>query len=209
MSRFHNSCIFRIFVCIAILLVAMDLADRNQEYEESRETYTSLNIPESRSRGSISRYDDLVKKYSDEIGLDWRFLSAIIWYESGFSMDVRSPFGAVGLMQIKQSTAAAYGIDDIYNPDGNLSAGTKHLKRLMRMYEREGIDSLNVLKFTLAAYNCGENRLQQYRDRALEKGADPNDWEAVRSTFDFPEGKIPLYIDDILCKWEDYVQRGY
>lgn len=209
MNQFHNSCIFRICVCIAILLIATAIANRRQEYEESRETYTSLNIPESRSRGGISRYDDLVKKYSAEIGMDWRLLSAIIWYESGFSMDVRSPYGAVGLMQVKQSTASAYGIDDVYNPDSNLSAGTKHLKRLMKMYEREGIDSLNVLKFTLAAYNCGENRLQLYRDRAFEKGVDPNDWEAVRSTFDFPEGKIPLYIDDIICKWEDYIQKGY
>ena len=47
---------------------------------------------------SISPYDDIVKRNADEMGWDWRLLSAIIYHESKFINESCSDKGAVGLM---------------------------------------------------------------------------------------------------------------
>ena len=62
-------------------------------------------------------------------------------------------------MQIKESVAKSYGVENIYNPQENIKAGTLHLKRLQNMYKKMGADSLNAILLTIAAYNCGEGRI--------------------------------------------------
>ncbi|MBO7269156.1 MAG: transglycosylase SLT domain-containing protein, partial [Bacteroidales bacterium] len=87
--------------------------------------------------------------------------------------------GAIGLMQIKESVAKTYGINDIYHPEQNIKAGISHLARLQKLYKKAGADSTNIIKLTLASYNCGEGRLQDCMALAQQKGLDPLVWENI------------------------------
>lgn len=153
---------------------------------------------------SLSPYDELIKRYSELIGIDWRLLSAIIYQESKFSMGASSSKSAKGLMQIKESTAAIYGIDDIYNPESNIKAGTMHFDRLVKSFRDEGLDSANVIKFALATYNAGESAIAARRKKAAARGFNPNDWEEVSKASSSALRQITAYIDEVLDTYATY-----
>jgi membrane-bound lytic murein transglycosylase F len=140
------------------------------------------------TRYSISPFDDLAKKYAASIGWDWRLLSALMYKESGFNMGVVSSMGAVGLMQVLQSVANSMGVENIYDPEQNISAGCKILGKTQKKFLSQGIDPENALLFTLASYNAGEGRIQQCRKVARAEGKNPDVWEDVKSV-------IPLMVD--------------
>ncbi len=148
------------------------------------ERYLSMD----KNRSILSPYDEMIQENAAKIGWDWRLLAALIYKESRFSIWVESPFGATGLMQVKPSTAAHYGIYNVYDPSLNLQAGTAHLNYLKRIYEQEGLDSANVIKFTLAAYNAGEGRIDDCMNFALSQGKDYKNWDEVAKV-------IPLMSD--------------
>ena len=60
--------------------------------------------------GKISHYDDLFKKYSKDIGWDWRMLASLAYTESNFDTTAVSWAGAKGLMQLMPATARAMGV---------------------------------------------------------------------------------------------------
>ena len=149
---------------------------------------------------TISPYDGLFKKYARELGWDWRMLAAVVYQESKFSINSRSHRGAQGLMQVMPSTAEYYGIDDLLNPEKNLIAGTKHLKRLQRMFEKENLDNIELVKFTLAAYNAGEGRIADCRRFAESKQVDNTKWDEIVNL-------IPLMREDSILE-EESVKLG-
>ena len=153
---------------------------------------------------SLSPYDDLIKKYSKRIGIDWRLLSAIIYQESKFTIGVSSGKSAKGLMQLKESTASSYGVDDLYNPESNIKAGSLHFDHLLRSFRREGLDSVNVIKFALAAYNAGEANIQQRRENAALRGFDPDDWDEVQKSLRSVHRPSSTYIREVLETYEIY-----
>ena len=61
----------------------------------------------SLKEGKISHYDDLFRKYSKEIGWDWRMLASLAYTESNFDTTAVSWAGAKGLMQLMPATARA------------------------------------------------------------------------------------------------------
>lgn len=138
---------------------------------------------------SISPYDPFIRKYSAELGWDWRLLAALIYTESKFQVGVSSSRGAIGLMQIKEHIAKEFGIDDIYDPENNIKAGVLYIKRLMNMYRRMGVDSTNVVPITLAAYNCGEGRMADCMNVARTEGKDPLVWENIKEIIPLMSGK--------------------
>jgi len=85
---------------------------------------------------TISPYDFTIKENAELLGWDWRLLAALIYQESRFSMGAHSSKGAVGLMQIKPSTAKYYGVDDIFNPNNNIRAGVLHLIRMQKTIKK-------------------------------------------------------------------------
>lgn len=154
------------------------------------------------TRYNISQYDALVRKYSQDIGWDWRLLSALIYQESKFNPGVVSSRGATGLMQVMESTAQRYGIEDIYSPDENIRAGVRELSRLQRRYKKMGADSSNLLILTIAAYNCGEGKMDGYMKKALSDGKNKIEWEnlipyASKETVAHVEKTLRQY--DIYC----------
>ena len=64
----------------------------------------------SLKEGKISHYDDLFKKYAQEIGWDWRMLASLAYTESNFDTTAVSWAGAKGLMQLMPATARAMGV---------------------------------------------------------------------------------------------------
>lgn len=171
--------------------------------------FRSYNIDYMLGAGShvLSPYDDIIKRYSAFTGLDWVLVSSLAWQESHYYMGTQSG-SAQGLMQIKQSTAAHYGVDDLYDPELNIKAGTLHLQSLMRTYREEGLDSLNVIKFALAAYNAGEGRIEECRNHAAESGYNPNDWDQVALSLSshptFVGSRTINYVDNILYRYNQY-----
>lgn len=157
---------------------------------------------------TISPYDDIIKKYSKFAGIDWRLVSSVAYEESHFFMAAESNKSAKGLMQVKESTAQRYGVDDLFDPDLNIKAGTLHLQYLFNMYKNEGLDSINVVKFALASYNAGEGKIQNCREFAAELGLNPNDWVDVTKSFSANPsfvGKQTIdYVNSILARYEDY-----
>ncbi len=149
---------------------------------------------------TISPYDDIFKKYSKELGWDWRMLAAVVYQESKFSINSQSHRGAQGLMQVMPKTAAYYEIDDLLNPEKNIKAGTSHLKRLQKLYAKTGMTPEEMVKFTLAAYNAGEGRIADCRNFAKSRNVDNNNWEEVVSL-------IPLMREDSILE-EESVKLG-
>ncbi len=156
----------------------------------------------------LSPYDALIRKYSNYIGWDWRLVTAVVFEESRFSMGAQSNRNAIGLMQIKESTARYYGIEDIYNPEMNVKAGVLHLQRLCRMYKAMEMDPENVIKFTLGAYNAGEGRIDICMKTTAEHGHDQYDWDEVTGCFqyvpDFIGDQTRAYVNRIMDRYERY-----
>ena len=149
----------------------------------------------------ISPYDGIIKSQSRLLGWDWRLLAAVIFKESRFSVGARSRRGAVGLMQVMYSTATAYGISDLFSPQENVRAGTLHLRQIQQRYKNMGLDSANVVKFTLAAYNAGESRIEDCINFTLDQGRDFTDWETVAAT-------IPLMAEQEYVEEADFLRHG-
>jgi membrane-bound lytic murein transglycosylase F len=149
---------------------------------------------------TISPYDELIKKYAGELGWDWKMLASVIYQESKFSIGSRSFRGAQGLMQVMPSTAAYYSVDNLLDPEQNIIAGTRHLKRLQNMFRKEGLSQEEIIKFTLAAYNAGEGRVIDCRNLAAAKDFDNTMWDEVVKI-------IPLMREDSILE-EPSVKLG-
>jgi membrane-bound lytic murein transglycosylase MltF len=92
---------------------------------------------------------------------------------------MRSPTGAIGVMQVLPSTAADpnVNISNIKELESNIHAGVKYLRFLRNQYfEKEAMDETNKTLFTFAAYNAGPAKVTGLRKLAQETGFDPNVW---------------------------------
>jgi len=121
----------------------------------------------------------LFQTYGDRYEFDWLMLASFAFQESGFDQSVRSPVGAIGVMQIMPATAAdrAVGIADIHVLENNVHAGAKYLYVLRDHYfADEAMDPTERMLFTMAGYNAGPNRINRLRRVAADRGLDPNVW---------------------------------
>lgn len=158
---------------------------------------------------ALSPYDDVIRKYGNFTGIDWRLLSAIIYQESRFNMATTSIYNAEGLMQIKASTAAHYGVNDVHDPELNVKAGTLHFSYLIKLFDDGEMDPEEVIKFALAAYNAGEGRIEECRRVADSLGLNRNKWSDVVAAIETMEGfggkhQTISYVEKVLAKYGDY-----
>ncbi len=117
------------------------------------------------------------KKYADKYGTDYLLMMAKGYQESGLNQNVKSPVGAIGIMQLMPDTGKSLGVGDITQQDANIHAGIKYFRQTEEKYfGDEPMDELNKVLFTMASYNCGPNRVKQLRQEAADKGLDPNVW---------------------------------
>jgi membrane-bound lytic murein transglycosylase MltF len=121
----------------------------------------------------------LFQHYAGEYGFQWLMVTAQAYQESGLDHSVRSPAGAVGIMQLLPSTAADrnVAIADIHEIENNIHAGVKYLRFIRdRYFEAADMDEVNKTLFAFAAYNAGPARVAGLRRKAEAKGFDPNVW---------------------------------
>jgi membrane-bound lytic murein transglycosylase MltF len=121
----------------------------------------------------------LFKQYAEQYGFDWVMVAAQGYQESRIDQSVKSPVGAMGVMQIKPSTAAdkSVGISDISTIEPNIHAGVRYLRYIVDTYLNDpAIDDKNRLLLAFAGYNAGPGRLNTLRKKTAEDGRDPNVW---------------------------------
>jgi membrane-bound lytic murein transglycosylase MltF len=122
---------------------------------------------------------DYFKKYATEYDFDWLLLAAQGYQESGLDQAIRSPVGAIGVMQVMPTTAKDknVAIPNIHLVEQNIHAGVKYLRFLVNQYfDEPGIDRVNRHLFAFAAYNAGPTRISRLRKEAAKQGLDPNKW---------------------------------
>ncbi len=122
---------------------------------------------------------DLFKRYAGQYEFDWLMVAAQAYQESRLDQSVRSQAGAVGVMQIKPSTAADpnVNIPNVESVDNNVHAGVKYLRFIVNEYFKdEQMDRTNKLLFAFASYNAGPAKVAQMRRQATAMGLDPNKW---------------------------------
>jgi membrane-bound lytic murein transglycosylase MltF len=128
------------------------------------------------------RFDEVVgafRKYGAEFDLDPLLLLAQGYQESGLDQHRRSHAGAIGVMQIKPSTAAGapIGITGVDRLENNVRAGAKYLRFIIdRYYRDQPMTPLDKEIFAIASYNAGPARIAKLRRQAQELGLDPNRW---------------------------------
>ena len=127
----------------------------------------------------LEQLREVFQKYGKMYGFDWLALGAVGFQESRLDQSRRSKAGAVGIMQMKPSTAADknVAVTPIDTIDKNVHAGAKYLAFLRdRYFSDPEIPDQARFDFTLAAYNAGPSRIAGLRREAEQKGYDPNIW---------------------------------
>jgi membrane-bound lytic murein transglycosylase MltF len=123
---------------------------------------------------------ELFRRHGAQHSFEYLLLLAQGYQESQLDQSVRSSAGAVGIMQVLPSTAAAapihiQGVDT--DVERNIHAGVKYLRHLADTYlDDPGIDPTNRLLLAFAAYNAGPGNLGKCRRLAEKSGLDPNVW---------------------------------
>jgi membrane-bound lytic murein transglycosylase MltF len=179
-------------------------------------------VRNSTSDSGVQRLRPLLEHFSSsgvENNLDPLMLAAQAYQESELDHDRESPAGAVGIMQIKPSTAADrnVGIDDISRPADNIEAGARYMRFLIDRYFSDAeMEETQRWLFALAAYNAGPAKVQRLRNQAAAEGHDPNVWlnnveliaarKIGRETVRYVRNIFKYYVAYRLA-WEDHELR--
>ncbi len=153
------------------------------------------------SKGKISPYDDLFKKYAVQIDWDWRLLASVSYQESKFTLDGESWAGAVGLMGLMPRTAKTFGItpEERLLPEPSIKAGVAYIKALKDTYS-EIKENDEKLKFIIAAYNAGNAHILDAQALAKKYGKNPHIWENnVEECLKWK--RLPEFYNDSVCKY--------
>lgn len=145
-------------------------------------------------------YEDAIRAEAARNDLDPALVAAVINTESGFVPDSRSQEGAVGLMQLLPDTAEfvtrlpdrpSPPPDRLEVPEVNIAYGARYLRYLLDRHHGD-------LDLALAAYNGGEQNLQDWIGQAEAEGRELS----VPDDIPFPETRgfvakvqkaIPIY----------------
>jgi membrane-bound lytic murein transglycosylase MltF len=132
------------------------------------------------STAEVAKYDRTVKlfqTYGEKYGLDYLLMMAQGYQESRLDQTVKSPVGAIGVMQVMPATAKDLAVGDVQQLDANIHAGVKYIRFMVdRYYAGEPMDDVNKALFAFASYNAGPARVRALRKEAADKGLNPNLW---------------------------------
>ncbi len=187
MIRPHTRGLAIRFIIVSLIGAAAILT---QKSDAARYTYDSTVIPESsipkldrQTYIFLTDYGKQLQQISSEYGVDWRLALAVLRQESAFDPEATSEKGAEGLMQLMPETglhlAIVNDVDDISDPIENMKLGVIHLRDMLRGFA--DADSDDRVELAVAAYNCGEGRVQDAQTVAQFLGDQTNSWIAVKS----------------------------
>jgi soluble lytic murein transglycosylase len=146
------------------------------------------------------RHDDIIRQQAEEKDLDPALVAAIIYEESRFQPRT-SPAGAEGLMQITPETASfiaensgatTFVLDDLGNPQINISYGSFYLRYLIDRYDGDE-------RLAIAAYNAGGTNVDAW---LAEAASDELDLE------DIPFTETREYVADVEERRKEY-EKNY
>lgn len=176
-----------------------------KKYFKDPKTLTRAQSPYQSFRGgSISKYDDAIKKYSKQIDWDWRLLASLIYQESRFNENARSWCGAFGLMQLMPETANHFGIDTTASAEANIKAGVKFIKWLNKQLKDSVANDEERVKFILASYNIGLGHVLDARRVTRANGGNPDVWDGDSNVDYFLRHKSDMIYYD-----PELVHSGY
>lgn len=137
-------------------------------------------IKDAASTSERKKFLDLIqffKQYGDKYSVDWLLMAAQGYQESRLDQSVRSPVGAIGVMQVMPATGKELKVGDIRQTQSNIEAGVKYMRTMIdRYYGDEPMTELDKVLFTFASYNAGPARVARLREEAAKRGLDPNIW---------------------------------
>jgi membrane-bound lytic murein transglycosylase MltF len=140
-------------------------------------TKYAKNAAASSERQKLAAVVELFRKYGAQYDLDYLLMAAQGYQESTLDQDVKSPVGAIGVMQVMPPTGKELNVGDITKVEPNIHAGVKYMRFMMDQYFKdEPMDRLNKGLMTFASYNAGPGRVRQLRREAAQRGLDPNVW---------------------------------
>ena len=141
---------------------------------------------------SKSEITDIVHKKAEKYGVDEKLILAMINQESGFKNGQTSKKGAKGLMQLMPATAKELGPND---PEQNIDAGIRYMKKLLDMYNGD-------VKKALAAYNSGMGNVNDILNGTNKCGNNPNH---IKDLSGIPHIKeTQNYVKNIFNSYKNY-----
>ncbi len=143
------------------------------------------------------KYDDLVKRYAQEYGLQESLVYAVINSESSFDPDAYSKAGAMGLMQLTPETfqwlqtKTGEKLDDnrLYEPDVAVKYGCLLLKL--------NLDEFSNIPAAIAAYHAGRTRVAGW----LTDERYSSDGHILKN---IPYKETAKYVDSVIKKQKRY-----
>jgi membrane-bound lytic murein transglycosylase MltF len=128
-------------------------------------------------RAKFAKVIELFQKYGKQYDVDYLLMAAQGYQESTLDQNVKSPVGAIGVMQVMPPTGKELNVGDITEIENNIHAGVKYMRFMVdRYYKDEPMDNLNKALMTFASYNAGPGRIRQLRRETKERGLNPNVW---------------------------------
>jgi peptidoglycan lytic transglycosylase F len=154
---------------------------RKQYYAEVEHfDYLDMKKYHRRLATRLPKYQPILMAASREFNFDWRLIAAQMYQESHFRRYARSHAGAYGLMQLTKRTAKSFGVTDITDPEQNIYAGVKHLRKLFDYFDID--NDADRLSITLAAYNIGQGHIRDAQKLAIKLRMDPQKWLSLKTT---------------------------
>lgn len=135
------------------------------------------NATSKAERAKFEKTVGLFRRYGERYDIDYLLMAAQGYQESRLDQDVKSPVGAIGVMQVMPATGESLKVGDIHDLDANIHAGVKYIRFMIdEQYAKEPMDDLNKVLFAFASYNAGPGRINGLRRKAAQRGLNPNLW---------------------------------
>src|SRR5580698_1498118 len=134
----------------AVMRAARSAASEVNSYLDGKgQNYQNLN------RGFTQQdIDAAIDAAAVRHNVDPSLVRSVVKVESNFNLNAVSRKGAMGLMQLMPSTARSLNVSNPFDPQQNVEAGVRHLRKLLDSYGGD-------VRLSLAAYNAGSKAVSR------------------------------------------------